>query len=284
MKRIIQAHPVIAYFVLTYTISWLGALLVVAPSLLRGQPLGQLQGILMFPALLLGPSVCGVALTALLDGRAGVKALFGRMACWRVGGQWWAVALLLPPVVILATLFSMRAVLGPVFTPHVFPYGAAFGLLAGLLEEIGWTGFAFPRMRDQRGPLAASLILGPLWGLWHLPVIDFLGAAWPHGAFWAPFALAFIAAMSAMRVLICWVVTSTGSLLLAQLMHASSTACLATFGPHPIAPAQEALWYAVYAAALWLPAIAIGLRDRATLAQPDQPEAVYRGPVTRARQ
>jgi membrane protease YdiL (CAAX protease family) len=256
LKRIIQQHRAVAYCVLTYTISWLGALLVVAPRLVRGEPPTQLQGILMFPVMLLGPSIASISLTALLDGRTGLRQLADRMFRWRAAAPLWGVALLLPPCVLLTVLLSLRALVSPTFTPTftpgLFPLGATFGLLAGYVEEIGWTGFAYPGLHPQRHPWAAGILLGVLWGCWHLPVIDFLGAASPHGAYWAPYALAFVSAMTAMRVLIYWVVAHTNSVPLAQLMHASSTACLAVFSPHPITPAQEALWYAVYAGVLWL--------------------------------
>jgi membrane protease YdiL (CAAX protease family) len=253
MKQIIRQHPIVAYFILTYIISWLGALLVAAPTLLRGQALGQLQGTLMFPVMLLGPSVSGIIMTALVHGRAGLRELGARMRRWRVGGQWWALALFLAPAVMLATLLILRALVSSVFTPALFPYGVAFGVIAGFVEEIGWTGFAFPALRARHGQFAASALLGVLWGLWHLPVIDFLGAAWPHGAYWASFVLAFIAVLTAMRVLICWVVSNTNnSVLLAQAMHASLTSSLASLGPHPISAAQETFWYAAYACALWL--------------------------------
>ncbi|HEV2460197.1 MAG TPA: CPBP family glutamic-type intramembrane protease, partial [Ktedonobacterales bacterium] len=64
--------------------------------------------------------------------------------------------------------------MSPVFTPSWFGIGLTFGVVAGLLEEIGWTGFALPRMLQQQRFLPASVLLGLLWGLWHLPVIDFL--------------------------------------------------------------------------------------------------------------
>jgi uncharacterized protein len=252
LKRLIQQHRAVAYCVLTYTISWLGALLVVAPQLILGEPPTQLQGILMFPVMLLGPSIASLTLTALLDGRTGLRQLVGRMFRRRVAGPLWAVALLLPPCVLLTVLLSLRALVSPTFTPSLFPLGVTFGLLAGYVEEIGWTGFAYPGLHPQPHPWAASALLGVLWGCWYLPVIDFLGAASPHGAYLTPYALAFIAAMTAMRVLICWVVAHTNSVLLAQVMHASSTACLVVFSPRPITPAQEALWYALYAGVLWL--------------------------------
>jgi predicted neutral ceramidase superfamily lipid hydrolase len=134
----------------------------------------------------------------------------------------------------------------------MFLLGIVFGLVPGFFEEVGWTGYALPRMRVKLNPLTAGILLGLLWGLWHLPVIDFLGAAAPHGLYWLPFLLAFVALLTAMRVLIVWVYSNTSSVLLAQLMHASSTASLVILGPSRVSPAQETLWYAIYAAVLWI--------------------------------
>jgi hypothetical protein len=101
-------------------------------------------------------------------------------------------------------------------------------------------------------PFRAAILLGLLWGLWHIPVINFLGTAVPHGAYWLHFFLAFAAAMTAMRVLISWLYAQTRSVLLAQLMHACSTGALVVFSPPAANAPQEAFWYAAYAAALWL--------------------------------
>src|SRR4029077_3340578 len=86
--------------------------------------------------------------------------------------------------------------------PQSFSRGYFFGVPAGLLEEIGWMGYAFPKMRSQKGALDASTLLGLLWAVWHLPVINYLGTATPHAAYWYAFFLAFTVAMTAMRVLI----------------------------------------------------------------------------------
>jgi hypothetical protein len=95
-----------------------------------------------------------------------------------------------------------------------------------------------------------------MWAFWHLPVVNFLGTATPHGVFWLPFFFAFGMAMTAMRVLIAWIYVNTNSMLLAQLMHVSSTGSLVVFSaPHVTAP-QEVLWYAFYGAALW---VAVGI-------------------------
>jgi len=130
--------------------------------------------------------------------------------------------------------------------------GVSFGILAGFLEEIGWMGFAYPRLRQRFAVLPAAAILGLFWGLWHAPVIDFLGSASPHGKALPAFFAVFVAAMAAMRVLIAWFYERTQSIALAQLVHLSSTGALVVFSPPTVSPLQEATWYALYAAALWL--------------------------------
>ena len=246
-----QRYPVAAYFVLTFLVSWLGALVVASPYLLRGEPLPQLTGILMFPAMLLGPSVVGVLLARFADGRTGLRDLFARMVRIRLPIAWF-VPLLLPPVLVLGVLSALRTLVSPVFAPNFFLSGIAFGVPAGLLEEIGWMGYAFPKMKAKSSALGASVALGLLWGTWHLPVINFLGTATPHGAYWLPFFVAFTVAMSAMRVLICWTYANTRSVLLAQLMHISSTGSLVVFSAPRVTQRQEVLWYLAYAATLWL--------------------------------
>jgi membrane protease YdiL (CAAX protease family) len=246
----VRRHPVSTYFGLAYVVSYGVGAVVEGPALLRGETPPKLDGLLLFPILIVGVALAGVGLTALVGGRAGLRDLRARLGRWRVGARWYAV-LLLPPALILAVLLLLRAAVAPAFAPNVFPLGILFGLAPGFLEEIGWTGYAYPRMRAARGPLAAALLLGVLWGLWHLPVVDSLGAAWPHGASWPAFALAFVALVTAMRVLIAWVYCNTGSVLLAQLLHASSTGSLVMLGAARVSPAQEAAWYAIYAAVLW---------------------------------
>jgi membrane protease YdiL (CAAX protease family) len=268
----LQRHPVTCYFALTFFLSWLGAFLVAAPHLLRGQPLPRLTGILMFPAMLVGPSVSGILLTRLFDGPAGLRDLFSRMRRFRFPARWYA-ALLIPPVFVLGVLLLLKTFVSPVYSPNRFWLGLAFGVPAGFFEEIGWTGFAFPKMSLKLPPLRAAVLLGLFWGLWHVPVINFLGTAVPHGAYWLHFFLAFTAAMTAMRVLISWLYAHTQSIPLAQLMHACSTGSLVVFSPPTANAAQEAFWYATYAAALWFLVAALAL------SQPGFPADLRRAPL-----
>lgn len=247
----IQRRPVTASFVLTFTISWGAALLVALPHLIRHEPLPKMTGILMFPAMLLGPALSGVVLTRLVDGRRGLRNLFSRMFLTRIPARW-VTALLIPPVVLVSVLLFLQTFVSSVYSPNRFLTGILFGLPAGFLEEIGWMGYAYPKMRSQEDGLAPAIVLGLLWALWHLPVIDFLGTATPHGSFLLYFFIAFAFAMTAMRVLIAWIYTNTKSLLLAQLMHVSSTGSLVIFSPPGVTAAQEVAWYLLYGTVLWL--------------------------------
>jgi CAAX protease family protein len=247
----LKRHSVLVYFGLTFSISWLGALLVAAPHLLHHRPVPKMAGILMFPVMLLGPSFSGIFLTRLIDGSAGSRSLFSRMGRVRVPARWYAV-LGIPPLLIFSVLICLKTFASPVFTPGRFLIGVLFGCPAGFFEEIGWMGFAFPKMSQNRNALSAGILLGLLWGLWHLPAIDFLGTSTPHGAYLIPYFVAFTTAMTAMRVIIAWIYSNTESVLLAQLMHASSTGALVIFSPPGVNAAQETQWYFAYACALWV--------------------------------
>ena len=247
----LQRHPLASYFPLTFSISWLGALCVAAPHLLRHESVPKLSGILMFPAMLLGPLISSLLLTGAIDGKTGIRELFRQMKPRRGTAVWYA-ALAIPPLLIYLVLLTLRDFASPVFTPGFFWSGICFGVPAGFVEEIGWMGFAYPRMSRRYGALIAAVILGLLWSLWHYPVIDYLGTATPHGAYKLRYFLAFACAMTAIRVIIAWIYTNTRSLLLAQLLHLSSTGSLVIFSPPRVNATQETLWYFAYSILLWI--------------------------------
>ncbi|MCP5092775.1 MAG: CPBP family intramembrane metalloprotease [Gammaproteobacteria bacterium] len=159
--------------------------------------------------------------------------------------------MLIFPILLLAVAMVLSTWVSPELRPILFTPGIMMGLLAGAIEEVGWMGFAYPMMRSTQSLLRTSIYLGFLHALWHI-VPDFLGNYHALGGYWFLYFTGFSVFVMALRVLIVWVYANTGSLLLAQLMHASSTGFFAILIPTNIAPASWAIFFCVYAVVLSL--------------------------------
>ena len=249
--RLVRRSPLLSYFVLAYGASGV-ALAVIGWPRLDGTGGRPVVSLVMFPVVVIAVGLAGLALTAATGGRQGLRELRAQLTRWRLG-RWWLV-LLLPPLGMLAVLTALRALVSPSFAPQFLAFGIGAGIVAGFFEELGWTGFAYPRLRARYGALGGALLLGVVWALWHFPVVDSLGAASPHGPAWPAFFAGFAALIVAVRVLIAWLYVNTGSVLGAQLLHASSTGSLVVLGAPDVSASQEALWYLVYAGVLWVAA------------------------------
>jgi membrane protease YdiL (CAAX protease family) len=261
IKALIKRHPLLSFFALAFVISWGAILLVVGgPGGIvgHGEQL-QIQFVLVFLANLAGPPIAGILLTAILDGGAGLRGLFSRMVRWRVGIRWYAVALFTTPVLATVVL-SLLSLISPDFIPGILTssdrptlllFGVLAGLLAGFFEEIGWTGFAVPRLLVRHSILATGLMLGAIHGVWHFGV-ELWGSSESLGAYLLPHIILFwILALMAYRVLMVWVYEHTESLLLAQIMHAFLPGTMWILGPIAASAAQTVLWQALFAVALW---------------------------------
>lgn len=233
IRGLIQAHPALSYFVLTFAISWGGILTIIGPGNILGtkEEFERLFPICV-PVLVLGPSVAGILLTGLVAGRPGLREFRSRLLKWRVGVRWYATAILVAPLYFTATGLAFAA-FSPEFLPGIFTAddkaslllrGMAVALVAGIVEELGWTGFAVPTLRRRYGPVATGLIVGVLWGVWHfLPKV--WGAAAHDLVAYMPADLLFAAVgLTGFRILMVWLYDRTGSLLLAILMHMGLTA------------------------------------------------------------
>lgn len=226
MSRLLGHRPVVSFVVLAYVFSWCAY----APAVIA-----YAQTASMPPAFLLlsvignfGPLVAAVVLTYLIGGRAALSDLAARLRRWRVAWPWYAVAFSWEAVHLLATTGVARLITGrfPIF-PDNYPLVAApviFSVIfitAGLAEEVGWRGFALPRLQARWSPLLASCILGLVWALWHLPGTFLPDTAHTgrNAAEW----LWYIAGTIAFTVFITWVFNGTrGSVLLTMLLHAAS--------------------------------------------------------------
>jgi len=179
MAAMIRRYPLVAYFFLAFGISWDGIALVAGPLALSG---GQLMlGLLI--AVSAGPATASVVLTGIVDGRAGYSDLGARLTRWRLAPRWYAAALLLNPVALLVVLAAL-SVASPEYVPDILTnesplarsmgFAAASpllivglaigaGLVAGLFEELGWTGFATPRLLALLQPGTTGHTVDIVW-------------------------------------------------------------------------------------------------------------------------
>jgi membrane protease YdiL (CAAX protease family) len=260
VKSWFRRWPLLGYFALAYGISWGGTLVVLA---LTGFELVQLRPIdtgLIFVLMLLGPCAAGIACTALLGGRPGLGELRSGLMRWRVGVRWYVVAMLTMPILMLSVLWPLVAV-DPAFAPRFQWPLLAIGLVTGSFEEIGWTGLATPRLLERHSPFITGVVLGLAWALWH-GLVDFRQNSSAQGASWLlEFALLYMAALTAYRLLMTWVYVHTRSLLLAVLMHASYTGWLLALYP-ATSFGQGLAWQGALAAVLWMAVGVVYARDR----------------------
>jgi len=178
---------------------------------------------------LYGTFLGGALVTGIADGRGSLKEYFSRIVRWRVGIQWYAIALF-TPLVLRLVAFGLNIAFGAEMVME-FHWPAGSELLLGFLwpsflgialaEESGFRGFALPRLLVGRSAFAASLILGVLHAIWHLPL--FISGEDP---------IIVILIIISGAVLNTWLFNKTnGSVLIAMLLHASVDIMVGIFNP-----------------------------------------------------
>jgi len=265
IKAFMMKHPVLTYYILVFTISWGGILLVVGSSGYLGSS-EQIEK-LSLPALLAlfaGPSLSGLIMTGLVYGREGFHDLFSRLLRWRVEARWYVIALLFAPLLVTAILLGLL-LFSPIYIPGIavrsdkvswLVFSLVWGLIGGgLLEETGWTGFVVPELRRRYSVFTTGLIVGILWGIWHI-LITFWMSGTPSGdlsfAIFVPAMIFNLVSLSAYRVLLVQFYDRTGSLLLVMLMHALFSSSRMILNPPGLELLFGVILELVLATVLWL--------------------------------
>lgn len=230
-RGLVRRRPMLTFFVLANLVSWV----VWTPYILSENGLGilrfrfpdvlgssQFAGVL--PGAYLGPILAAFLVTAITGGRAGLREWVGRLWKWKVSWKWYVTVLLGVPAVLVLTGMAWTG--GQVQLPPAMVFAAYLPALVlqmlttGVAEEPGWRDFALPRLQRRFGPLGGTLVLGPLWGVWHLPLFltDWAGA---HGL--DAIAIAeFVLSATMFSIVMTWVFNRTGqSLPLVMLLHVS---------------------------------------------------------------
>jgi membrane protease YdiL (CAAX protease family) len=176
------------------------------------------------PLFLLGifaPGIVGTLLTWRAEGGAGVRGLLKPITRWDVAARWYVFAILYFATVKALAAVGARVIAGswPVMTQSalLLPFAIAFSTPVQAGEEVGWRGYALPRLSKRFGLPAASVMLGMIWAVWHLPLFYIAGADTTGQSF-----PVYMAQVTGLSVAIAWLYARTnGSLLLVMLMHSS---------------------------------------------------------------
>jgi len=226
LKRFMQRHQLVAYFVLAYAITWT----IVSP--LVASALGLLH--LSIPPQIhylgaYGPLLAALIVTGVTGGTAGLRELGARMLKWRVGIVWILIALFSPALLFLLSALILRltgaawADFSQFGLSNDFP---SFGLIVnwivwtltlGIGEETGWRGFALPRLQRNHSALTATLILTVFWALWHVPAFFYRPQYLGLGVVWT---IGFFLLLIPGAIVLTWLYNSTrGSILMVALWH-----------------------------------------------------------------
>jgi uncharacterized protein len=227
-KSFVQKYPLATFFVLAIGLTWI---------FMITDALGS-HGILPFRLpiplmIVMGymPTLAAVIVTGLTKGKAGVRALFGKLLIAKVGVRWYAFAIFgFAAASVIALEINNLFGLGPrtpilsVNNPplpqlalSIIPMFIVLGLVNG--EELAWRGFGLPRLQAKYSALTSSLILGVIWAIFHLPLFFTLTGSSQSGSSFVNFLIGTVS----LTVIFTWMYNHTrGSVLMAYLLHAST--------------------------------------------------------------
>lgn len=226
MSSWIKKNALLVYFILAFAISWVFMI----PVALSAQGLlEQPVPYALYYLAPMGPMISAIIISAVTEGREGLLRQLRGLTKWQVGFKYVAFSVL-APVALFASAVLLEGVLsgewpewGLLGQVDYLPYLGIPGVLGlwfltfGLGEEMGWRGFALPRLQRGRTALTATVILGLLWGLWHLPAFFFRDTYMEMGALGLPM---FLVSIIFASIVFTWLYNSTGgSVLMTILFH-----------------------------------------------------------------
>ncbi len=235
IKALLAHYQLVFYFIIAYALAWLAEMPLVlsqdgAGLLSYRSPLGLYATITV--ASFVGPFLSAFIMTGVTEGRQGIGRLLRHLVLWRVSFKWYLFALIgLPAIMVLSVIFlpgalaSFQGLAGLAPLPMLALFVYVFFLGGPLGEEPGWRGFALPRLQRMYGPLVGSLILGAMWGFWHLPI--FLIPAWNLPPTILNIVMFVIAAIAFTVVMTCVFNNTKCSLFIAVFVHTSFDMVLA---------------------------------------------------------
>jgi membrane protease YdiL (CAAX protease family) len=232
VRAFLKQYRLSGFFIIAFVLSWYPWFIALA----RGRTTGPNP---------LGPFVAGIVMSAVVSGWTGLREFFGRLIRWRVGIQWYAIVLVMPVLICLSAVaillcFVHALQVSALSTAKLreLPDRFIFTLLfVGLGEEPGWRGFALLALQKRHNSFIASLVLAPIWSLWHLPLI---GNEFP----W-PIVAPFIISVFGGTFMLTWVFNGTnGSVLMTRLLHATiNTVGAGLIFPLFSGPTLVVLWW-----------------------------------------
>jgi membrane protease YdiL (CAAX protease family) len=215
----VPSFALVGFYAMTFAITWgVVSLYVVAPDWASAR-FGEISGSHPFFFLATwAPAISAFALVLYFGGLAGLRAFLSRLFLFRLAAPWILFILIgIPLVYILGSLLKS----GPVLAP--LPPGGIAGMVAwtfmmlclGPIEEFGWRGVAQPILQRHMAPLWAGIIIGTVWGIWHLPAFFLSGTVFAAWSFFP-----FLVGNITLAVLVTPIFNSArGSLLWPMLFH-----------------------------------------------------------------
>ncbi|GAB3464110.1 type II CAAX endopeptidase family protein [Streptomonospora sediminis] len=230
----VSRGPLISFFVLACGMSWLFWV----PYVLGQDGIGILpfhvpkfggssMVLGVMPGAFIGPITAAFTVTAVAEGRSGLRTWRARLIHWRTGVRWYGFAVIAIPATLVLSVLLLPGAAAELRLPSatvLMTYAAVVVVqfcTSALAEEPGWRDFALPRLQDRHGPVLGTVVLGLCWAGWHLPL--FL-TTWGDGAGLLGIAV-FIVFCVALSLVITWVFNRTGqSVPVAMLLHAAVNA------------------------------------------------------------